>query len=199
MKDFLAITDYSPEALQEMLDLAIELKAERQNKGANKPILKDKTLAMIFQKPSLRTRVSFDMGMRQLGGDALPSRPIVGYFRKGNGQSDAQSNRRRTRQPLAGGQSLKRAFQVAGNDRHGRAGHHHADAGLEGFHSAVASSASFGEKNVNARLIDKSGPQFVEALPGRGAPPNGHGVDHRGGKGGDRDSLKEHIASGNRK
>jgi ornithine carbamoyltransferase len=71
MKDFLAITDYSPEALQEMLDLAVKLKAERQKKGANKPILKDKTLAMIFQKPSLRTRVSFDMGMRQLGGDAL--------------------------------------------------------------------------------------------------------------------------------
>jgi ornithine carbamoyltransferase len=71
MKDFLAVTDYSPEDLQSMLDLAVELKKERQKKGANKPLLKDKMLAMIFQKPSLRTRVSFDMAMRHLGGDAL--------------------------------------------------------------------------------------------------------------------------------
>ena len=71
MKDFLAVTDYSPEDLISMLDLAVELKKERQEKGANTPILKDKMLAMIFQKPSLRTRVSFDMAMRHLGGDAL--------------------------------------------------------------------------------------------------------------------------------
>jgi len=68
MKDFLAIADYSPDSLQEMLDLAIELKKERQEKGANRPLLKDKSLGMIFQKPSLRTRVSFERGMEQLGG-----------------------------------------------------------------------------------------------------------------------------------
>ncbi len=70
MKDFLTIADYSPKRLQAMLDSAITLKEERQD-GGNKPILKDKVLAMIFQKPSLRTRVSFDMAMRHLGGDAL--------------------------------------------------------------------------------------------------------------------------------
>lgn len=70
MKDFLAISDYSPKQIQEMLDLAVELKAEWKS-GGNKPILKNKVLAMIFQKPSLRTRVSFDMAMRHLGGDAL--------------------------------------------------------------------------------------------------------------------------------
>jgi ornithine carbamoyltransferase len=70
MKDFLTIDDYSPEALQDLLDLAIQLKQE-WNQGGNKPIFKDKVLAMIFQKPSLRTRVSFDMAMRHLGGDAL--------------------------------------------------------------------------------------------------------------------------------
>jgi ornithine carbamoyltransferase len=70
MKDFLTIGDYSPEALQNLLDLAIQLKQE-WNQGGNKPIFKDKVLAMIFQKPSLRTRVSFDMAMRHLGGDAL--------------------------------------------------------------------------------------------------------------------------------
>ena len=70
MKDFLAVGDYSPEALQELLDLAVELKKERQS-GGNKPVLAGKTMALIFQKPSLRTRVSFEMGMRHLGGDAL--------------------------------------------------------------------------------------------------------------------------------
>jgi ornithine carbamoyltransferase len=70
MKDFIAIADYSPRELQEMLDLAIELKEEWKTSG-NPPLLKGKVLAMIFQKPSLRTRVSFDMAMRHLGGDAL--------------------------------------------------------------------------------------------------------------------------------
>ncbi|HWQ03948.1 MAG TPA: ornithine carbamoyltransferase [Longilinea sp.] len=70
MKDFLAVSDYSPVELQEMLDLAVDLKKELRS-GGNKPVLKGKVLGMIFQKPSLRTRVSFDMGMRQLGGDAL--------------------------------------------------------------------------------------------------------------------------------
>jgi ornithine carbamoyltransferase len=70
MKDFLAVADYSPVSLQEILDLAVKLKAEWQS-GGNPPILKDKVLAMIFQKPSLRTRVSFDMAMRHMGGDAL--------------------------------------------------------------------------------------------------------------------------------
>lgn len=70
MKDFLAVADYAPEELQSILDTAIELKAEWKS-GGNKPLFKDKVLAMIFQKPSLRTRVSFDMAMRHLGGDAL--------------------------------------------------------------------------------------------------------------------------------
>ena len=69
-KYFLAIADNSPEDLQAMLDLAVKLKKELQA-GGNEPILKGKVLGMIFQKPSLRTRVSFDMAMRQLGGDAL--------------------------------------------------------------------------------------------------------------------------------
>ncbi|MFN2281361.1 MAG: ornithine carbamoyltransferase [Anaerolineales bacterium] len=70
MKDFLAIADYSPPELQELLDSAVALKKEWQE-GGNPPLLKNKVLAMIFQKPSLRTRVSFDMAMRHLGGDAL--------------------------------------------------------------------------------------------------------------------------------
>ncbi|MEA5077602.1 MAG: ornithine carbamoyltransferase [Anaerolineaceae bacterium] len=69
-KDFLAVSDYSPAELQEMLDLAVTLKKEHFN-GGNKPLFHGKTLAMVFQKPSLRTRISFDMAMRHMGGDAL--------------------------------------------------------------------------------------------------------------------------------
>ena len=69
-KDFLAVSDYSASELQEMLDLAIALKKEHFA-GGNKPLFKGKVLAMVFQKPSLRTRVSFDMSMRHMGGDAL--------------------------------------------------------------------------------------------------------------------------------
>ena len=71
MKDFLSVGEFSPQTLQELLDLAIELKKEYQEKGSNTPILKDKKLGMIFQKPSLRTRVSFERGMEHLGGSAM--------------------------------------------------------------------------------------------------------------------------------
>jgi ornithine carbamoyltransferase len=70
MRHFLHIADYSPKDLQALLDLAVQLKRERV-RGGNKPLLKGKVLGMVFQKPSLRTRVSFDMAMRHLGGDAL--------------------------------------------------------------------------------------------------------------------------------
>ena len=70
MKHFLAISDLSSGEVQDLLDLAIKLKEEYFKKG-NPPYFKGKVLAMIFQKPSLRTRVSFDMAMRHCGGDAL--------------------------------------------------------------------------------------------------------------------------------
>ena len=70
MEHFLDIFDHSPEELQDILDLAARLKKE-YFQGGNKPLFKGKVLGMIFQKPSLRTRVSFDMAMRHMGGDAL--------------------------------------------------------------------------------------------------------------------------------
>ncbi len=70
MEDFLDIFDHSPEELQDILDLAKTLKKEYFSSG-NPPLFKGKVLGMIFQKPSLRTRVSFDMAMRHMGGDAL--------------------------------------------------------------------------------------------------------------------------------
>lgn len=69
-RDFIEIAETSSAELLEMLELAENLKKEFQC-GGNRPLLRNKTMAMIFQKPSLRTRVSFDMAMRQLGGDAL--------------------------------------------------------------------------------------------------------------------------------
>ena len=70
MKHFLDISDHSPEELQDILDLAIRLKKEYFATG-NQLLFKGKVLGMIFQKPSLRTRISFDMAMRHMGGDAL--------------------------------------------------------------------------------------------------------------------------------
>jgi ornithine carbamoyltransferase len=70
MDDFLAVSDLSASEIQDLLDVAFHLKKEYFDKG-NPPLLKGKVLGMIFQKPSLRTRVSFDMAMRHLAGDAL--------------------------------------------------------------------------------------------------------------------------------
>ena len=70
MKHFLAIADLSPAEFNHILSVAKQLKAEWRKSG-NRPILKHKTLGMVFQKPSLRTRVSFDMAMLHLGGQAL--------------------------------------------------------------------------------------------------------------------------------
>ena len=70
MRHFLSIADTPGDELVGLLDLAQELK-RAWLEGGNEPLLKNKVLAMVFQKPSLRTRVSFDMAMRHLGGDAL--------------------------------------------------------------------------------------------------------------------------------
>lgn len=68
---FLDLDQLSADQFWALLRLAKRLKAERQQTGCNEPLLAGKALAMIFQKPSLRTRVSFEMGMRHLGGHAL--------------------------------------------------------------------------------------------------------------------------------
>lgn len=70
MDHYLSIADLTPSEFQGLLNLAKELKDEWAS-GGNQPLLKGKTLGMLFQKPSLRTRVSFDMGMLHLGGQAL--------------------------------------------------------------------------------------------------------------------------------
>ncbi len=69
-KDLLTLDELTKDELSKIIDLAIKLKKDLK-KGKNQPLLKNKTLAMIFQKPSTRTRVSFEVGMFQLGGHAL--------------------------------------------------------------------------------------------------------------------------------
>ncbi|MHC1770870.1 MAG: ornithine carbamoyltransferase [Flexilinea sp.] len=70
MNHFLSIADYSEAELMHILDVSIRLKKELKS-GGNKPILQGKSMALVFQKASLRTRVSFEMGMHQLGGYAF--------------------------------------------------------------------------------------------------------------------------------
>ena len=69
-KDFISLHDFSAEEIKYILNLAHDLKS-KQKQGQPHHILKGKTLGMIFQKSSTRTRVSFEVGMYQLGGSAL--------------------------------------------------------------------------------------------------------------------------------
>lgn len=69
-KDFLTINHWSSEEISEFLDLSIRLKKDLKA-GQQQPVLKGKVLGMIFEKPSSRTRVSFDVGMFDLGGHVV--------------------------------------------------------------------------------------------------------------------------------
>lgn len=70
MRHFLTLNDFSKDEIIEILNLAFEIKKEAKARNF-KPYLKDQKLAMIFEKSSTRTRVSFDVGMNELGGHAL--------------------------------------------------------------------------------------------------------------------------------
>ncbi len=69
-RDFLHVTDFSSDEITEILDLAKEVKTRLKNREEYKPF-KDHTLAMIFAKPSARTRMSFETGFFRLGGHSL--------------------------------------------------------------------------------------------------------------------------------
>jgi ornithine carbamoyltransferase len=66
--DFLSLRDFTPSQVRHLLDLAVDMKAHPAQFDT---ALKGKTLALIFEKPSLRTRVSFDVGIQQLGGFSI--------------------------------------------------------------------------------------------------------------------------------
>lgn len=65
-KDFLSVSDLSREEMEQLLEEGLRMK-----RGATAPLLSGKTLALLFEKPSLRTKVSFQMAMHQLGGHSI--------------------------------------------------------------------------------------------------------------------------------
>jgi ornithine carbamoyltransferase len=71
MKHFISLAETAPADLRHVLDVAQQLKHQYKLTGRNDPILAGQTLAMIFEKPSLRTRVSFAVAMTHLGGNGL--------------------------------------------------------------------------------------------------------------------------------
>src|SRR5689334_7029983 len=71
MKHFTAIANCTPQELNHVMDVSFRLKEQLKTTGRNDQLLAGKTLAMIFEKPSLRTRVSFSVAMTQLGGYGL--------------------------------------------------------------------------------------------------------------------------------
>jgi ornithine carbamoyltransferase len=71
MKHFINVADYSTQELRHLLDVAKRLKKQHEETGRNDQLLAGKTLAMVFEKPSLRTRVSFAVAMTHLGGNGL--------------------------------------------------------------------------------------------------------------------------------
>jgi ornithine carbamoyltransferase len=70
-RDLLSIADMTRGEIEGIILLARALKEEIKLVGHNEPVLQDQTLAMIFEKPSLRTRLSFEVAMTQLGGHAV--------------------------------------------------------------------------------------------------------------------------------
>lgn len=89
-RDLLCLHDFTPEEIKTILDLADELKA-KQKRGEPHHYLQGKTLGMIFQKSSTRTRVSFEVAMYQLGGHALHLN--AGDLQLGRGETIADTAR----------------------------------------------------------------------------------------------------------
>ncbi len=90
-RDFLTMDCLKKNEIHEVFELAKKLK-ESQKKGIEHRILKDKTLAMVFEKPSLRTRVTFETGMTQLGGHAIYLAPADIQLGKRETVPDAAQN-----------------------------------------------------------------------------------------------------------
>ena len=86
-KDLLTLDELTDNELSKIIDEGIKLKKQLK-KGCHKPILKNKTLGMIFEKPSTRTRVSFETGMFQLGGHALNLSSSVLQLSRGESVED---------------------------------------------------------------------------------------------------------------
>ena len=99
MKHFLTLTDWATSELWHIIQLAGHLKLDWQS-GGNRPVLKNKILAMIFQKPSLRTRVTFEAAMTQMGGHGIYLQPADIGLGKREPVKDVARNLSRWCQPI---------------------------------------------------------------------------------------------------
>ena len=72
MKNFLSLTQLEGDSWKQLMRASREVK---QHPGHFRKMLIGKSLALVFEKPSLRTRLTFELGMKQLGGDAVASKP----------------------------------------------------------------------------------------------------------------------------
>jgi ornithine carbamoyltransferase len=90
-RHFISVYDLNQDEVYSIFDMAKKLK-ESQKKGIEHKVLKDKTLAMVFEKPSLRTRVTFETGMTQLGGHAIYLAPADIQLGKRESVGDAARN-----------------------------------------------------------------------------------------------------------
>ena len=96
-RDLLSIGDLSPDELDFLIKTALSMKRD-----GSPPLLAGKTIAMLFEKPSLRTRVSFEVGMKQLGGSAIylsQSEVGLGQREPGGRGPGAEPVRLRDRRP----------------------------------------------------------------------------------------------------
>ena len=101
MQNLISIHDLDRAQIQEIFDLAADLKA-RQRRGEEHRLLAGKTLAMIFEKPSTRTRVSFETGIYQLGGQPLVLTPGDTQLGRGETVGVFQVESQGMRKALAG-------------------------------------------------------------------------------------------------
>ena len=90
-RDLLSISDLSPDELDMLIRTALSMKRD-----GSRPLLEGKTVALLFEKPSLRTRVSFEVGMKQLGGTAI----YLSQAEVGLGQREPVRGRGARAQPL---------------------------------------------------------------------------------------------------
>jgi len=90
-RDLISIFDLTKEEIYEIFELSAKMK-DAVKKGVEHKMLKDKTLAMVFEKPSLRTRVTFETGMTQLGGHAIYLAPQDIQLGKRESVSDVAQN-----------------------------------------------------------------------------------------------------------
>src|SRR5512144_3266079 len=88
-KDFITVRDYTAAEVRSLIDSAIDIKAHPER---YRDALEGKTLAMIFEKPSLRTRVTFDVGIHQLGGFSIYLSPAEISLGKRESVADVARN-----------------------------------------------------------------------------------------------------------